>query len=323
MHLIFFIDDSHDVATCIPTRANGCANGNGHSYDKRDQEGEDCCDKDAFSQISQVFLYPPPASKAPLPPPEENSNSIGEKNNPVPLEVRSTHAEHNGVVEKYGAPAFDDSQSPITSGILSETIGISDNGSCFSNKNIFEVEGIDNASPPIAAPRKLHNTNAASCENNQSLSNVKVSVAEQDSVNGSIKAGRNAQQYVNVKPQLERMSSAPAMSSTYPVYAELTPVNKRTRLMSFSAGNRHLSNDTKTKNRIWRSTSGVEGPRLSNPSRKLSAPKPLDCLNNVLVGITEVEEVVLSSTPPSVDGCLPILTMSPGDYLEPVHQNSS
>ena len=322
------------MATSITSisRVNFYTNGNNGSYGKCQKE--ETCDTDA---LSHMFSYPPPASKAPLPP-RESIICISDGSNPEPLEGDSIHEEHDGIGHKCNIlySPFDGSQSPVPSDKFSDARGISGHGvGGISSENIseiYEVKVNNKAASPIAAPWKLQGSKEVSCENIPSvsspiaaprklqssqaisssvlvhkLSKYQEGVAKQDSMNGKrrVTARNRIHQYANVKSKFGRMNSVPIMHASSPVYAEPTPVKNRARILSDSNSRETL-----------RSSHSFQGFKSARKMATLPPGTP----DNALMNIAEVDEVFEAGRPPAVDdNNFPILTTTPEDYLEPIH----
>ena len=285
--------------------------------------------------LSSMFSYPPPASRAPLPPLETSISSVHD-NMILEMNVRGLSEEQNEVREKRdeavenGVPHYPlkiSTSVPVIRSASLEEDKEPDENSLYDN-DVFEVKpsrpSRGCSTPPVPAPRKATPRKTMSNKlppgNNSVILNLYTDERQKGTKKEEegIKVKMPSPDYVNVKHNVGRLKSAPVTSDT-PVYAEPMVTNQRTRIMSYNPGiskTPPLSSGRKMLSTRQRSVSGGDSSPLSLARVFPNLPRSLDgsvSSNPGLDKIVENDEVLQDCTVPR-----PELQSQPGEYLEPV-----
>ena len=297
----------------VSEEVNHLANGyTGHSGAKQGQS-----DDETLSPMSQTFFYPPPASKAPSPPRDISPSSGDKRENKIIYTKDADEVMGSNVLDSpLGAtqPCL-----PIANNLHSVEIGIS---SCHINGDLSSgndtMEDTDNDILPVAVPQKFQSCQITSGEGDP-VNPSRNTLPPSQVCGGVVDHGGPMHQYDNVR-KLGRMNSAPALPYSGPVYAELTPVNKNTRLLSRSVRACSSSNK-REKNRQNNNPFGIQQHRLLYPESKLPCNMVLVSPDTDLVHIVEAEELIEDSMSPTFHKDFPVSILQPEDYIEPVQKN--
>ena len=285
--------------------------------------------------LNSVFSYPPPASRAPLPP-MEAENEVS-RNGIQELSVKGLteddtekqHSRTGSSVPHY--PLKVSNSEPVALSVKLEEKE-KESGDCTPCDNeVFEdMPPRKCSTPPVPAPRKgvsLRKGNSfqnkAGPANGGVLSSLasaatakEGSFLKEDSSKDSVETQQGSE-YENIKHNIERMKSAPATSDPSPVYAEPMVSNQRARIMTYNPGvskTPPLSGSRKlTGTPRQRSISGGDTSSLALQAHILKTTRSAEGGSQ---GLDKIKEESFH------EAKAPVIPALPEDYLEPVVNKS-